>query len=112
MIVRMLTARVRADRAAALHAKLRQQLPILREQPGLLYAKLARQVDADGEDVLLFEEWRDTAALYAWTGHRITNPRLVPGTEDLVERLEINHYEALDVELDERGAPLAGARAP
>lgn len=86
-------------------------MPILREQPGLLYTKLARQVDADGEEVLLFEEWRDTAALYAWTGPRITNPRLLPGTEDLVERLEVNHYEALDVDLDESGLPLAQARS-
>ena len=103
MIVRVLTARVRSDRAAAFNAKLRQQLPILRESPGLVYAKLARQVDADGENVLLFEEWRDTAALYGWAGPQITKPRLLPGTEDLVDRLEIDHYEALDMDLDEQG---------
>jgi antibiotic biosynthesis monooxygenase (ABM) superfamily enzyme len=105
MIVRVLTARVRSDRAAAFNSKLRQHLPILREQPGLVYTKLVRQVDADGENVLLFEEWRDTAALYAWAGPVITNPRLLPGTEDLVERLDVNHYEALDVDLDEEGVP-------
>lgn len=105
MIVRVLTVRVRSDRAAAFNTKLRQQLPILREQPGLVYAKLARKVDADGEDVLLFEEWRDTAALYGWAGPLITKPRLLPGTEDLVERVQVDHYEALDVDLDELGAP-------
>ena len=101
MIVRVVTARVRSDRAAAFNAKLRQQLPILRQQPGLVYAKLARQVDADGENVLLFEEWRDTAALYGWAGPLITKPRLLPGTEDLVDRLEVDHYEALDLDLDD-----------
>ncbi len=103
MIVRVLTARVRSDHAAAFNAKLRQQLPILREQPGLVYVKLARQVDADGENVLLFEEWRDTAALYGWAGPLITKPRLLPGTEDLVDRLGVDHYEALDMDLDEQG---------
>ena len=103
MIVRVLTARVRSDHAAAFNTKLRQQLPLLREQPGLVYVKLARQVDADGENVLLFEEWRDTAALYGWAGPLITKPRLLPGTEDLVERLEIDHDEALDIDLDEQG---------
>ena len=107
MIVRVVTARVRSERAAAFNAKLRQQLPILREQPGLVYAKLARKVDADGEDVILFEEWRDTAALYGWAGPQITKPRLLPGTEDLVERLQVEHYEALDVDLDDAGLPVA-----
>lgn len=105
MIVRVLTARVRTDRAAAFNSKLRQQLPILREQPGLVYAKLARKVDPDGETVVLFEEWRDTNALYGWAGPLITKARLLPGTEDLVERLEVDHYEALDMDLDESGTP-------
>jgi hypothetical protein len=103
MIVRVLTAKVRAERAAAFHGKLRQQLPILREQPGLVYVKLARQVGPTDEVVLLFEEWRDSASLYRWTGPVITKPRLLPGTEDLVDRVEVTHYEALDVDLDEDG---------
>jgi antibiotic biosynthesis monooxygenase (ABM) superfamily enzyme len=101
MIVRVVTARVRSDRAAAFNSMLRQQLPILREQPGLVYTKLVRQVDAEGENVLLFEEWRDTAALYAWAGPLITKPRLLPGAEALVDHLEVNHYEALDVDFEE-----------
>ena len=101
MIVRVLTASVPFERAAALNDKLRQQLPILREQPGLVYVKLARLVGPDDEEVLLFEEWRDTASLYAWAGPTITKARLLPGTEDLVTRLVVTHYEALDVDLDD-----------
>jgi quinol monooxygenase YgiN len=100
MIVRVLQATVRSERAAAAYAKLRQQLPILREQPGLVYVKLARQVGPTHEEIILVEEWRDTAALYAWTGRQITVPRLLPGTEDLVDNLVISHYEALDIDLD------------
>lgn len=103
MIVRVLTARVRSERAAAFHGLLRQQLPILREQPGLVYVKLARQVGPTDEVVLLFEEWRDSTSLYRWTGPVITKPRLLPGTEDLVDRFEVSHYEALDIDFDEDG---------
>lgn len=100
MIVRVLTASVRSERAAALNAKMREQLPILRAQPGLVYVKLARQVGPTHEEVLLVEEWRDTASLYAWTGPSISNPRLLPGTQDLIDELRVSHYEALDVDLD------------
>ena len=100
MIVRVLTASVRSERAAAFNAKLREQLPILREQPGLVYVKIARHVGPTHEEVLLFEEWRDTAALYAWAGPQITKARLLPGMEDLIDQLRIEHYEALDVDLD------------
>jgi hypothetical protein len=104
MIVRVMTARVRSDRAAAFNEKLRQQLPVLREQPGLVYVKLARRVGVDDVEVLQFEEWRDTASLYRWTGPVITDSRLLPGTEDLVEDLVVTHFEALDVELVESDA--------
>jgi len=100
MIVRVLTATVRSDRAAAVNAKFRQHLPILREQPGLVYVKLARKVGPMHEEILLVEEWRDTAALYAWTGPTITNARLLAGIDDLVDDLVVSHYEALDVDLD------------
>ena len=82
---------------------------MLREQPGLEYVKLARRLHADGsEDVLLFEEWRDMSAVYAWVGPRLTEPRLVPGVKELIEELTVSHYEALDLDIspaDAFGAP-------
>ena len=101
MIVRVVTATVRAENAAAFNARLRQQLPLLREQPGLKYVKLVRKMNPTSEDVLLFEEWADTTALYGWAGPVISKARLLPGTEELVERLEVTHYEALDMDIEE-----------
>ena len=109
MIVRVLTARVRAERAAAFNTLIRQQLPILREQPGLVYVKLARQVGPTHEEVILFEEWRDTAALYGWAGPIITKPRLLPGSEDLVDELNVSHYEALDIDPEADVGGLGGS---
>lgn len=98
MIVRVLTATV-SDRASPrLHELMRQQLPILRERDGLVYVKLARRLVGREEEVVLIEEWRDTAALYAWTGPNLDLPRLLPGTEDLITELRIAHYEALDLD--------------
>lgn len=100
MIVRTLTARVTPGHVGPLNDLLRRQIPILRDQPGLVYVKLARRLEADGgEEVILFEEWRDVDALYRWAENDLTKPRLLPGTEQHVEDLRIAHYEALDFDL-------------
>lgn len=97
MIVRVLRARVRASKVGAFNALFRSQVPLLREQPGLVYVKLARRLHNDGgEDVVLFEEWEDAASLYAWVGPDLNAPRLVPGARELIDELLVAHYEALD----------------
>jgi len=98
VILRVLTARVPSQNIGEFNELLRAQLSELREQPGLVYAKLARRIDEDQtEEVVLIEEWRTTADLFAWTGGRLNRPRLLRGTEELVDNLVIAHYEALDV---------------
>jgi hypothetical protein len=98
MILRILTARVPDKNIGTFNDLLRAQLAELREQPGLVYVKLARRLEPDGsEEVVLIEEWRTSPDLFAWTRGRLNVPRLLPGTEDLVQDLIITHYEALDV---------------
>ena len=95
---------------------LRAQLAELRVQPGLAYVKLARRLHEDtSEEVVLVEEWLTPADLFEWTRGRLTKPRLLPGTEDLIENLIITHYEALDVSPEDLSARLLGdpaARTP
>lgn len=98
MIVRLVTATVKAERAGAFNELMRQQLPTLRQSPGLVYAKLARRIEGDTEEVMLYEEWRDTTSLYQWTGPELMRPRLVRGAEELATSVTIVHYEALDIE--------------
>ena len=100
MIVRVLTARVRERNAAAFEDLLRQQLPRMRAHEGLRYLKLARQVHAGYEEVLLFEEWRDMKALRGWAGDALEVPRLLPGAGALVDDVTVTHYEALDLDPD------------
>lgn len=104
MIIRLLTARVPARNAGDFNSLLRAQLEELRTQPGLVYAKLARRLDTNlDEEVVLFEEWQTPDDLWAWTGGRLHVPRLLPGTEELLDQLTITHYEALDMDLDAGG---------
>ena len=109
MIVRVLRANVRAGRVGAFNVLFRRQVSLLREQPGLVYAKLARRLQADGsEEAVLFEEWQDAASLYAWVGRNLAEPRLLPGVRELVEEIHVAHYEVLADE----GEPLSSSGAP
>src|SRR3954469_8268725 len=109
VIVRVLTARVAQHNAARFEDLLRRQLPRMREHDGLVYVKLARQAHGKFEDVLLFEEWRDAAALYGWAGDQLSRPRLLPGAEQLAENVQVTHYEALDVDPDSVVAVASGS---
>jgi len=109
VIVRVLTARVKPGRASQFNALIRQQLPLIREQPGLLYVKLARRLEPDGgEEVILFEEWRDADAVYQWAGGDLAQPRLLPGAEEELVDVRVTHYEALD--LSPEGIPESVSR--
>jgi hypothetical protein len=105
MIVRVLTATIKAERAGVFNELMRRQLPILREYAGLRYVKLSRRILGGEQEVLLFEEWKDTASLYVWAGPDLDKPRLLPGAEDLVTDLRVAHYEALDMDLEPEGSP-------
>jgi len=98
MIVRVLSATIKAERAGVFNELMRTQLPILREHPGLRYVKLCRRIMAGEQEVLLFEEWKDAPSLYGWAGPDLDRPRLLPGAEQLVTGLKVAHYEALDME--------------
>lgn len=105
VIVRVLRARIRPGKVGAFNAIFRQQVSLLKDQPGLAYVKLARRLQPDGgEDVVLFEEWHDAASLYAWVGPNLMEPRLVPGAKELIDDLVVAHYEALD-KTDDVAAP-------
>jgi heme-degrading monooxygenase HmoA len=104
VIVRLLTARVAQHNAGRFEELLRQQLAKMREHEGLMYLKLARQANGAFEEILLFEEWRDAAALYGWAGDELARPRLMPGAEALAENVHVTHYESLDVDPDSPGA--------
>jgi hypothetical protein len=105
VIVRVLTARVPSQNVGQFNHRLREKLDVLHQQPGLVYAKLARRLSEVGdEEVVLIEEWATPAALWEWTGGHLTEPKLLPDMDSLIEELTITHYEALDMPVE--GPPL------
>jgi heme-degrading monooxygenase HmoA len=103
VILRVLSAKVRAGRVGQFNAGMRRQLALIKEQPGLVYVKLGRRLEADGgEEVVLFEEWQDPDSVYAWAGADLSKPRLLPGLEDVADEVTVGHFEAL--ESDPEGA--------
>ncbi|HJW23243.1 MAG TPA: antibiotic biosynthesis monooxygenase [Candidatus Limnocylindrales bacterium] len=125
VIVRVLTAQVPPGRVGQFNVSMRRQLAILRDQPGLVYVKLARRLESGGgEEVVLFEEWRDPDSVYAWAGDDLSRPRLLPAAFDAASEIMVTHYEALDIGLEDdpadasratgaaEGSPGAGSRRP
>lgn len=102
MIVRVLTAQVAPGRVGQFNVSMRRQLAILRDQPGLVYVKLARRLErGGGEEVVLFEEWRDPDSVYAWAGDDLSRPRLLPAAFEAASEITVTHYEALDIGLED-----------
>jgi quinol monooxygenase YgiN len=111
VIVRLLTARVPSEHADQFNRLIRGKLDVLHSQPGLVYAKLARRLSETGdEEVVLFEEWATPADLWEWTGGHLTEPRLLPDLDALIQELSITHYEALDREVEGTPIPLDAQR--
>ncbi|HYN70647.1 MAG TPA: antibiotic biosynthesis monooxygenase family protein [Candidatus Eisenbacteria bacterium] len=98
MIVRVLNMRVQPGHVGQFNALMRRLIDELRAQRGIEYVKLARRLEADGgEEVVLFEEWRDPDSMYGWVGHDLMRPRLPAGSEEVISALTVAHYEALDI---------------
>jgi heme-degrading monooxygenase HmoA len=98
VIVRVLNMRVQPGHVGQFNALMRRHIDELARQRGLEYVKLARRLEADGgQEVVLFEEWRDPDSMYAWVGHDLTRPRLPPGTREVITTLTVAHFEALDI---------------
>ena len=107
MLIRCLTARVAPGQVGRFNDLLRNSLPALRSQPGLVYVKLARRLEPDGsEEVILFQEWRDVESLYAWVGQEIDRPHAFGSDRADYAEVRITHYESLDVEPDSTGPEL------
>ncbi len=107
MLVRCLTAHVAPGQVGRFNDLLRRNLPVLRSQPGLVYVKLARRLDQDGgQEVILFQEWRDVESLYAWVGRDIHRPHVFGSDPVDYAEVRVTHYESLDVEPDWSDQPL------
>lgn len=120
MLVRVLTAQVAADNVGEANTRMRPLMDELHAQPGLVYAKLARRLLPDGsEELLLVEEWRTPADLFAWTGGQLQRARLPRDLRGLFRELTLTMFESLDrlpedleLEVIDGGAAASSPEAP
>jgi hypothetical protein len=104
MIIRVLEGTVDEHRAGAFTDYVRREaLPRLRAEPGLVYVKFGRQADSvHGYRFVLFTEWETTTDLYRWLkGRPIADPVAVEERRDWLTTHRVEHYEALDRDLEE-----------
>ena len=109
MIVRVLTGHVLADQVATFRERADQALRDARQHPGLIHARVGRQVHSDGsEEVIFVSVWGSLEALYLWVGSTelLDTPVLARGRPEVFERFEVQHYESY-----EEGEPVAGTEA-
>ena len=68
-----------------------------RREDGLVHAQIARQVNADGgEEIIFVSVWRDLEALYGWLGTTdlLNTPVFNGGTFDVFQHSEVCELEA------------------
>jgi heme-degrading monooxygenase HmoA len=104
LIVRVLEGRVHSGRVTVFRQQAKRVLEDARREDGLVHAQIARQVNADGgEEIIFVSVWRDLEALYGWLGTTdlLNTPVFNGGTFDVFEHFEVQHYEVCELEAPE-----------
>ncbi len=97
-----MSLRVRAGREAAFLDQPDQVTAWAKTLPGLCYVRVARRVEPDGWQVVLFvTEWQDAASLYAWNAQPDTVGRgpLNNGNDPHWEDAHVTLWEVMDAPL-------------
>lgn len=100
LIARILTGSVAAALVPEFNATAGATMLGVRRQDGLRTAFVARQIETDGGEQIVFTTvWEDMPALYAWIG--ASDLMQVPGSiqdfEGLVGAREVQYFEVLDL---------------
>jgi heme-degrading monooxygenase HmoA len=94
VILRIVRAEVRPGReeelSDAFQAVVRQALP---EIPGLVRGTFARNMEDDGERILLVTVWNDWQSLREAIGDDWDRPHFFAVFHDLIESADVEHYE-------------------
>jgi antibiotic biosynthesis monooxygenase (ABM) superfamily enzyme len=99
MIVRILRARVRAERAYRFRERAPQKLTAARKVDGLIDAQLMTQAGPFDHEFVFITRWPSMEPLYAWAGGVDLLAKLIyfQDLEDMLVDFEIQHY--VDVEV-------------
>lgn len=110
MIIRILRARVRKERAYEFRERALEKLAAARRVEGLIDARLMTQAGPVDHEFVFISRWPSMEPLYAWAGGKdlLARPIYFAGLEDYLVEFDIQHY----VELEPDRIPSAPATPP
>jgi hypothetical protein len=100
LIARILKGSVAAELVPAFHAMAGGTMLEVRKQGGLCEAFVARQIESDGSEQIVFTTvWEDMPALYAWIGacDLMEVPAPIQAFEGLVAARDLQYFEVLEL---------------
>jgi heme-degrading monooxygenase HmoA len=100
MIVRILRARVRAERAFVFRQRALAKLTAARQVDGLIDARLVTQSGPIEHEFVFISRWRSMEPLYAWAGGKdlLARPIYFDDLEEFLVEFDIQHYIELEPE--------------
>jgi len=100
VLVRVVTGRVKASEVAQVAPVVRERLPAVRDQPGLVAAHFGRQLTGLDAEFVFVTVWRTAGDMHAWVGADLDHTPLFDGHEEVLGDYQVRHYETLDDALD------------
>src|SRR5215469_2004806 len=94
MIIRVFRARLKPGKRDAYERLCREHyIPLIREQPGFMTARIGEPPEGAPEDFALVSIWKDLASLQAFAGEHWQEAYIVPGEADLLESVVVEHFD-------------------
>ena len=94
MIIRVFAARLKPGMRGQYERLCRASaLPLMREQPGCLSARIERIREDRPNDFVLVSLWRDIESIRAFIGERWQEAFILPGEADLLLEVSVQHFD-------------------
>jgi heme-degrading monooxygenase HmoA len=101
LIVRIVRGNVAAALVPTFHDLARRTVPEVLAGQGVVSARVARQIAADGaEEIMFVTVWRDMPALYAWLdgSDLLEVPSRTRPLESCLSGRDLQYYEVIDTD--------------
>jgi transposase/quinol monooxygenase YgiN len=94
MVIRVFSARMKpGGRAAYIRLSQEITIPMMREQPGFVKAKIGAPREDRPNDFVFVSIWKDLDSVRVFVGERWQEALIVPGEADLVEEVAVQHFD-------------------
>lgn len=94
MIIRVFAARLKPGMRGEYERLCRASaLPLMREQPGFLSARIGQVREDLPDHFVLVSLWRDVESIQAFVGERWQEAIILPGEADLLHEVAVEHFD-------------------